>query len=104
LECKHSRHRCEIEIAACLLSSVADKPMRKTWMMNAANLNHILMEKQLRRLLGCGFIAQVNGDVYELTEDGRAFLGEYNRFKRLEEVLLRAKRIEEEVEEPAGPD
>lgn len=97
---EQNRHRCEIEIAASLLRSVAKKRMRKTWMMNAANLNHVLMEKQLGRLLGCGFITQVDGsEVYELTEDGRAFLDEYVRFKRLEDMFLRARRAKEEGEE-----
>jgi predicted transcriptional regulator len=56
--------------------------------MNAANLNHCLLRKHLERLLGCGFLVQVDGDVFELTKGGRAFLDEYTKFKRLESVLM----------------
>ena len=74
--------------------------MRKTWMMNVANVNHVLMKKQLSMLLGCGFITQISDNrVYELTDDGRAFLDEYSRFKRQENMLLQARCAEEEVKE-----
>jgi predicted transcriptional regulator len=65
--------------------------MRKTWIMNGANLNHALVTKHLDRLLRVGFLAQSDGsEVYELTEEGRSFLSKYDRFKRLEDILLRA--------------
>jgi predicted transcriptional regulator len=40
-------------------------------------------------MIGCGFLARVgDSDVYMLTEDGRGFLDEYERFKRFEDMLL----------------
>ena len=71
--------------------------MRKTWIMNGANLNHALVTKHLDRLLRCGFLAQSDGsDVYELTEEGRGFLAEYSRFKYLEDMLLQAGTKDED--------
>ena len=65
--------------------------MRKTWIMNGANLNHALVTKHLDRLLRAGFLVQsYDSEVYELTDEGRAFLEEYGRFKRLEDILLQA--------------
>jgi hypothetical protein len=50
-----------------------------------------LAAAHLDRLLRCGFLERADGsDVYELTDLGRGFLSEYDRFKRLEDVLLRA--------------
>jgi predicted transcriptional regulator len=86
-----ARHRCGVELCASILSLVGNGPMRKTWIMNGANMNHALATKQLKRLLKCGFLNQVeNSDEFELTEDGRGFLSEYDRFKRLEDALFRA--------------
>jgi len=82
---RKSRCRCDVEIAACILSAVAKRPMKKTWIMYTANLNHRLLRKHLERLLERGFLVQVDSGVYELTKGGRTFLDEYAKFKRLED-------------------
>jgi predicted transcriptional regulator len=78
-----------VEVCASILSTIGDTPMRKTWIMNRANLNHALVTKHLDRLLMCGFLAQTKtSEAYELTDEGRSFLSEYDRFRRLEQTLL----------------
>ena len=82
-----SHHRCEVKIAASILRCVDLKPRRKTLIMNAVNLNHRVLEKHLARLLNAGFLVQL-GDVYELTEDGRAFLEDFGEFQEIEAMLM----------------
>lgn len=95
-----NRHRCEVEIAASILSSVAFNPMRKTLIMNAVNLNHEVLKKYLARLLKTGFLVQVN-DAYKLSEMGQAFLEEFTRFRRMEDMLMK-RNIEEKIGTPAA--
>ena len=83
-----NHHRCEIEIAASILSSVNSNPKRKTLIMNAVNLNHSVLEKHLTRLLGVGFLCKVN-DSYQLTAEGVAFVEEFERFRTIEEKLFK---------------
>lgn len=73
-----------------ILSAIGDRPMRKTWIMNGANLNHALVTKHLENLVKCGFLAcdVEEGGLYELTELGRLFLEEYSRFRGFESRLL----------------
>ena len=94
-------HRCQVQIDAAMLSSVAVNPMRKTLIMNAVNLNHRVLKKHLARLLRAGFLVQA-GNFYKSTEEGQAFLEEFTRFKRMEDVLMKSN-IEEEAEEFIEP-
>ena len=98
---RRNNHRCEVQIDAAILSSVTVNPMRKTLIMNAANLNHRVLKKHLARLLRAGFLVQV-GDFYKLTDGGQAFLEEFTRFKRIEDVLMKSN-IKEEAEEFIEP-
>jgi hypothetical protein len=41
--------------SACL---IVDELMRKTWIMNGTNLNHVVATKYMKRLLKCGFLTQ----------------------------------------------
>jgi len=62
----------------------------------AVNILKVAVERPPVR----GFLAQVkDSDVYELTEGGQAFLDEYAKFKRLEDVLMQTGVSEEEVED-----
>ena len=84
-----NRHRCNVEICASILSIFGESPLRKTWIMNGANLNHALATRHLGKLVDCGFLeCNEEESLYELTKDGRAFLDEFSRFKRIETKLL----------------
>ena len=85
--CKN-HHRCEVEIAAAILSSVAVNPKRKTLIMNAVNLNHRVLEKHLTRLTKAGFLVQ-SSEFYKPTAIGQSFLEEFTKFKQVEDVLMK---------------
>jgi predicted transcriptional regulator len=86
---RRSRHRHEVEVCASILSTVADGPMRKTWIMNDVNLNHSVVTKHLHRLMDCGFLScDEEESLYKLTDAGRDFLEEYDKFKLLAEKMM----------------
>jgi predicted transcriptional regulator len=52
---------------------------KKTRIMRAANLSYKVLEKHLDETVDIGFL-RFNDAGYEVTERGREFLGQYNRF------------------------
>jgi predicted transcriptional regulator len=72
------RHRHRLDILAAVLNAAGDGA-KKTRIMRAANLNYKVLGKYLDETVGVGFL-RFNDGGYEVTEKGREFLGQYNRF------------------------
>jgi predicted transcriptional regulator len=100
--------RRRVEIVAAILNSAVDG-VKKTRIMQNANLSYSLLEKYLGETIGLGFL-QFDNESYATTEKGREFLEVYLRFSlkhsRLKE-MLEASRSDWEVLEQMcdlGPD
>ncbi|MCJ7608227.1 winged helix-turn-helix domain-containing protein [Candidatus Bathyarchaeota archaeon] len=71
--------------------------LKKTWVMNGVNLNHVSATRHLDRMMDCGFLRCIGeGDLYELTQEGKAFLEEYRRFRLIEMRILRLNGLVDE--------
>lgn len=77
---KRSTHakRRRVDILADVLH-VAVKGVKKTRIMNDANLSHSLLEKYLKDTVGIGLL-RLNDGSYQTTEKGQKFLEMYARF------------------------
>jgi predicted transcriptional regulator len=72
------RHRRRLDILAAVLNAAGDGA-KKTRIMRAANLSYKVLGKYLDETVGIGFL-RFNDGGYEVTEKGRGFIGQYNRF------------------------
>jgi predicted transcriptional regulator len=88
------KNRDRLNIIAALLEA-AGTGKNKTRIMYAANLSFKLLEKYLGTTLDLGFI-RPNGSVYQLTEEGRAFLDRYRQFS------FKYFQIQKEYEDLSG--
>jgi predicted transcriptional regulator len=86
------RYRDGLKIIADILSVArgAGSGAKKTRIMYIANLSHELLEKYLWATVHSGFM-RLNGDGYEVTEKGQAFLEKYLAFSS------RSSKLESEL-------
>jgi predicted transcriptional regulator len=78
------KRRDSIAILADILSIVASHgSLRKTRLMNYANLNPRTFNLYISRLEESGLIRLVDGNTYQLTSRGAAFISIYNFFTRI---------------------
>ena len=90
-------HRSKEQIAADMLAAISDGT-RKTRIMYGANLSYALTVKYLKRLQDCGLVQHDDEHkIYRLTPEGRYYLEEYSKYKRIEgQVLAQTSIFEEE--------
>jgi predicted transcriptional regulator len=100
------KNRDRIRIVAALLEA-AGTGTKKTRIMFEANLSFKLLEKYLKTALDLSLV-KANGSVYQLTEQGRAFLNRYWKFsykyfqvqKEYEDLFSERETLERLCEEP----
>lgn len=93
-----AKYRNGLGIIADILIA-AGNGAKKTRIMYAANLSHDLLEKYLRETVDIGFL-RLNGEGYEVTERGQAFLQKYTDFSSKSSKLeneLQSARFEREI-------
>ena len=76
--CSMAKYRDGLGIVADILNA-ASSGAKKTRIMYLANLSHELLEKYLWATVESGFL-RLNGDGYEVTGKGQAFLEKYEAF------------------------
>lgn len=84
------KYRDMLGIIADILRA-AGSGSKKTRIMGVANLSYRLFEKYLGRTVQSGFL-RLNGDGYEVTEKGQAFLEKYFAFSS------RSSKLENELQ------
>lgn len=93
-----SKYRDGLRIIADILHA-AGSGAKKTRIMYVANLSHELLEKYLWATVQSGFL-RLNGEGYEVTGKGEAFLEKYNAFSSKSSKLeneLQSVRFEREI-------
>lgn len=70
------KYRDRTTIVSDVLKTVKDsrRGMRKTQIMQSANLNYIQTKKYLNYLLNYGFLVVTERDIYVITEKGTKYL------------------------------
>lgn len=83
--------RSRTELIHDILSAVDAKGIIKpTHLLYKANLSHTAMQKYLAELMESGFLEEKmekGRKVYALTEKGKTFLREYDRFTKFKEAF-----------------
>ena len=84
-------YRTSIQIMADLLVATDESGLqgiKTTSLLTKANLSHSRLEKFVKNLTGAGLVNKIEYDgknTFVITEKGRLFLEEYNKFTRFAE-------------------
>jgi len=84
-------YRTSIQIMADLLVATDESGLqgiKTTSLLTKANLSHSRLEKFVKKLTGAGLVNKIEYDgknTFVITEKGRLFLEEYNKFTRFAE-------------------
>ena len=82
---KPARYRSELKILVDILNVIKkEKESKPTRILYKANLSHDRLNKYLEKLKSIGLIdeIEIESKTYTLTEKGREFLKEFNKFEK----------------------
>lgn len=82
---KPARYRSELKILVDILNVIKqEKESKPTRILYKANLSHDRLNKYLEKLKSIGLIdeIEIESKKYTLTEKGREFLKEFNKFEK----------------------
>ena len=71
-----SKYRNRVSIMSDILASIkfSKKGLKKTQIMQSANLNYLQTKKYLSYMLNCGFLVVTERETYAITPKGTCFL------------------------------